>query len=247
MRRLSPDSPPSWFPRSNAATNSTASPMRWTPPAIGELGVHRRPGDRARGRRCPPPARPSARGRRVLRGRGLHRRHGRAAHRRQRRGPLRPLGRRPGRSARRRADDRSGRDRLPQRRPRSPTEAADARDMGYRGKLCIHPRQVAAGPRRVHAVARTRSSMLVGSSPPTTPRSASGLAAIDFEGQMVDGPVVAQARHLIELGADDVTTPASPCPQRQVVRGTDARPRHPPRHPPHRHRGRQRAASRRSR
>ena len=78
-------------------------------------------------------------------------------------------------------------------------EAAAARDMGYQGKLCIHPRQVqlahdafTPSPDEVD-----RARRLVAAHDAA---AAEGLAAIDFEGQMVDAPVVAQARHLIELG-----------------------------------------------
>jgi citrate lyase subunit beta/citryl-CoA lyase len=78
-------------------------------------------------------------------------------------------------------------------------EAAEARDMGYRGKLCVHPGQVelahvaftppaAEVERALRLVAAHRAA------------ADAGLAAIDFEGQMVDGPLVAQARQLIELG-----------------------------------------------
>ncbi len=78
-------------------------------------------------------------------------------------------------------------------------EVAEARNMGYRGKLCIHPRQVQLAhdaftpstaevdrARRLVAAHRAAAS--------------AGLAAIDFEGQMVDAPVVALAQQLIELG-----------------------------------------------
>jgi citrate lyase subunit beta/citryl-CoA lyase len=78
-------------------------------------------------------------------------------------------------------------------------EAAEARDMGYRGKLCIHPGQVelarvaftptAAEVERAHRLVAAHRAA-----------SETGLAAIDFEGQMVDGPLVAQAQQLIDLG-----------------------------------------------
>ena len=78
-------------------------------------------------------------------------------------------------------------------------EAAAARDMGYRGKLCIHPRQVQlahdaftpspAELERAHRLVAAHAAAAL-----------AGVSAIDFEGQMVDAPVVAQARRLIELG-----------------------------------------------
>lgn len=77
-------------------------------------------------------------------------------------------------------------------------EAAEARDLGYRGKLCIHPRQVQLAhdaftptPDEVDRARRLIAAHAAA--------SADGRAAIDFEGQMVDAPVVAQARQLIEL------------------------------------------------
>jgi len=78
-------------------------------------------------------------------------------------------------------------------------EATAARDMGYRGKLCIHPRQVQLAH---HAFTPSAAEVeharrLVAAH---AEAAAAGLAAIDFEGQMVDAPVVAQARHVIELG-----------------------------------------------
>jgi citrate lyase subunit beta/citryl-CoA lyase len=75
-------------------------------------------------------------------------------------------------------------------------EVRDARAMGYRGKLCIHPGQVAIANegflpseeeidfarRLLHAYEKA---------------SASGLAAIDFEGQMVDEPLASRARQIL--------------------------------------------------
>ncbi len=81
-------------------------------------------------------------------------------------------------------------------------EAAEARNMGYRGKLCIHPGQVALA----HAAFASsrgeleRARRLIAA---YEEASAAGLAAIDFEGQMVDGPLVTQARQLIEMGEHD--------------------------------------------
>ncbi len=78
-------------------------------------------------------------------------------------------------------------------------EAAAARDLGYQGKLCIHPRQVelahdafTPSPAEVEHARRLVAAYDAAVD--------SGLAAIAFEGQMVDGPVVAQARQVIDLG-----------------------------------------------
>ena len=78
-------------------------------------------------------------------------------------------------------------------------EAAAARDLGYQGKLCIHPRQVelahlafTPSPLEVERARRLIAAY--------DAAVEAGLAAIDFEGQMVDGPVVAQARQVIDLG-----------------------------------------------
>lgn len=77
-------------------------------------------------------------------------------------------------------------------------EVAEARNLGYRGKLCIHPCQVQlahdAFTPSVAEVDRARRIVAAYSAAATA-----GLAAIDFEGQMVDAPVVAQARQLIAL------------------------------------------------
>jgi citrate lyase subunit beta/citryl-CoA lyase len=78
-------------------------------------------------------------------------------------------------------------------------EAVEARNLGYRGKLCIHPSQVQlahdAFTPTIEELERARRLVAAHRA-----ASAAGLAAIDFEGQMVDAPVVAQAQHLIDLG-----------------------------------------------
>ncbi len=77
-------------------------------------------------------------------------------------------------------------------------EAGEARALGYAGKLCIHPGQVAManaafvpGP---DEVARARRLLAA-----YEQASAAGIAAIDFDGQMVDEPLATQARRVIEL------------------------------------------------
>jgi citrate lyase subunit beta/citryl-CoA lyase len=79
-------------------------------------------------------------------------------------------------------------------------EAAAARAMGYHGKLCIHPGQVelanvAFVPSLQEVEHATRLLAAYDES------SAAGLAAIDFEGQMVDEPLAAQARRVLALAS----------------------------------------------
>ncbi len=78
------------------------------------------------------------------------------------------------------------------------TECEQARAMGYSGKLCIHPAQVAIAnsaftpsPEELDHARRLVSAY--------EDASARGLAAIDFEGHMVDEPVANQARNLLRL------------------------------------------------
>ncbi len=75
-------------------------------------------------------------------------------------------------------------------------EAAEARAMGYAGKLCIHPAQVGLantafvpGPEEIE-----RARALVAAYDEAL---AQGEAAIAFDGQMVDEPVAQQARSLL--------------------------------------------------
>ena len=79
-------------------------------------------------------------------------------------------------------------------------EAAAARAMGYHGKLCIHPGQVelanvafVPSPQEVEHATRLLAAY--------DESSAAGLAAIDFEGQMVDEPLAAQARRVLALAS----------------------------------------------
>lgn len=76
-------------------------------------------------------------------------------------------------------------------------EATQARNMGYAGKLCIHPGQVelandafTPGPQEVDRARRLLAAYGVAQD--------RGLAAIDFEGQMVDEPLAVQARRLLD-------------------------------------------------
>lgn len=80
-------------------------------------------------------------------------------------------------------------------------ECREARALGYSGKLCIHPGQVAIANAgfvpSADEVDRARRLLAAYES-----ASAAGRAAIDFEGQMVDEPLAAQARRVLAL-ADD--------------------------------------------
>lgn len=85
-------------------------------------------------------------------------------------------------------------------------EVREARAMGYSGKLCIHPGQVAianAGflpsPEEIDHARRLLSAY--------ERASAAGVAAIDFEGQMVDEPLAARARQTLAAAADEEETP----------------------------------------
>jgi len=77
------------------------------------------------------------------------------------------------------------------------SEAAEARAMGYAGKMCIHPRQVEivnnVFTSSDEEVARARRLIAAYDA-----AVASGVAAINFEGQMVDEPLVVQARQVVE-------------------------------------------------
>ncbi|MBC8187720.1 MAG: CoA ester lyase [Proteobacteria bacterium] len=83
-------------------------------------------------------------------------------------------------------------------------ESLAARAMGYHGKLCIHPRQVEIAnsafiPSREEVEHATRLLAAYHEA------STSGIAAIDFEGQMVDEPLAAQARRILALAAPEDT------------------------------------------
>ena len=81
-------------------------------------------------------------------------------------------------------------------------ECAQARALGYAGKLCIHPGQVAIANESfvpsADEVDRARRLLDAYAS-----ASAAGVSAIDFEGQMVDEPLAAQARRIIALADVD--------------------------------------------
>ena len=79
-------------------------------------------------------------------------------------------------------------------------EAAEARNLGYSGKLCIHPAQVPLANRAFtpdDAEVRRARRLLSA----YDRAAADGVAAIAFEGQMVDEPLAGQARRVIALAA----------------------------------------------
>lgn len=80
-------------------------------------------------------------------------------------------------------------------------EAREARSFGYAGKLCIHPGQVAlANAAFIPSASEVdRATRLLAA---YESASRLGVAAIDFEGQMVDEPLAAQARRVLDLAAN---------------------------------------------
>lgn len=79
-------------------------------------------------------------------------------------------------------------------------ETREARALGYRGKLCIHPNQVGwanAGFLPSEEEVAHASRLLAA----YDVASAKGVAAIDFEGQMVDEPLAARARQTLAAAA----------------------------------------------
>ena len=76
------------------------------------------------------------------------------------------------------------------------TDAAEGRALGYRGKLCIHPAQVALAHRAFTPSPEEldRARRLVAAYDDAV---AGGHAAIAFEGQMVDEPLARHARAVI--------------------------------------------------
>jgi citrate lyase subunit beta / citryl-CoA lyase len=80
-------------------------------------------------------------------------------------------------------------------------DAAEGRALGYRGKLCIHPAQVALANRAFspspEEVDRARRLMFA-----YEQAVARGEAAIAFEGQMIDEPLARHARTIIAAAED---------------------------------------------
>jgi citrate lyase subunit beta/citryl-CoA lyase len=76
-------------------------------------------------------------------------------------------------------------------------EAAEARALGYGGKLCVHPQQVPLANRAFvpseEEIDRARRLLRAYEA-----ASSRGVAAIEFEGQMVDEPLAARARQILQ-------------------------------------------------
>jgi citrate lyase subunit beta/citryl-CoA lyase len=88
-------------------------------------------------------------------------------------------------------------------------DAEQGRALGYQGKLCIHPAQVALAHQvftpSSEEVERARRLLAAYDA-----AAAEGEATIDFEGEMVDEPMARRARAtLAAVGDDAVTTPGS--------------------------------------
>ena len=81
-------------------------------------------------------------------------------------------------------------------------DAAQGRMLGYRGKLCIHPAQVALTHRAftpsAEEVARARALLAA-----YDEAASGGQAAIAFDGQMVDEPLARQARDIVARAGED--------------------------------------------
>ena len=87
-------------------------------------------------------------------------------------------------------------------------ETNEARDLGYSGKMCIHPSQVTLANAAFVPSADevTRASRLLDD---YHEACRNGASVVSFEGQMVDGPIVAQAERVIELASDYTSSPPS--------------------------------------
>jgi len=81
-------------------------------------------------------------------------------------------------------------------------EVHEARALGYGGKLCIHPAQVAiANAGFLPSAAEVGHARRLLEAYDRA--SADGVAAIDFEGQMVDEPLAARARQILAAAAEE--------------------------------------------
>ncbi|MGH0028845.1 MAG: HpcH/HpaI aldolase/citrate lyase family protein [Myxococcota bacterium] len=84
------------------------------------------------------------------------------------------------------------------------SECADARALGYAGKLCIHPGQVAIANEAfvpsAEEVDHARRLLEA-----YAKAQAQGVAAIDFEGQMVDEPLASRARQTLAAAPEETS------------------------------------------
>ena len=80
----------------------------------------------------------------------------------------------------------------------SAQDAARGRDLGYDGKICVLPRQVAIANEVYSPAAEemTYSRRLIETYERAT---AAGIGTIDFEGKMIDGPTLKRAQRAVSL------------------------------------------------
>ena len=78
-------------------------------------------------------------------------------------------------------------------------DAIAGRNLGYDGKICLLPRQLAVAHRvfRPSDAEIEHARRLIATYAAATAR---GLGTIDFEGQMIDGPLLKRAQRLVALG-----------------------------------------------
>jgi len=79
------------------------------------------------------------------------------------------------------------------------TDAISGRNMGYDGKICLLPRQLEVANRvfRPGDAELDHARRLIACYADATAR---GIGTIDFEGKMIDGPLLKRAQHLVALG-----------------------------------------------
>ncbi len=79
------------------------------------------------------------------------------------------------------------------------TDAHTGRDLGYDGKICLLPRQVRVANRvfRPSDAELDHARRLIAGYAAATAR---GVGTIDFEGQMIDGPLLKRAQRLVAFG-----------------------------------------------
>ena len=77
-------------------------------------------------------------------------------------------------------------------------DSAQARDLGYDGKVCLNPRQVqlanelfSPSPQEVDFARRLLAA--------AHEAEGRGIGTIDFEGRMIDGPLVKRCEHLVAM------------------------------------------------